>query len=158
MQIADIDLALAECENVIKQVNAQGTKLETYLVGYLLVLMSSCFQIEIRNIVTNTLSLSAADLRVRNYIEKSLMRYFQSVQIESMEKLLGFFGEERKLKFKKSLKSNPQSRQASALYSNIITNRHATAHSIGPQMTFNDLKNAYSKGHVVLDYFVAALV
>lgn len=74
-----------------------------------------------------------------------------------MGKLLGFFGEDRSKKFKKSLRKTAQDRQASTLYQNIIINRHTTAHSTGTQMTFSDLKEAYVKGHVVLDHFVSAI-
>jgi hypothetical protein len=157
MRISKIDIALADCEQAIAQTNAQGTRLESYFVGYLLVFMSACFQMEIHNIISGIVTTATADIRIRNFIDNSVSRHFQSVQIDRLAILLGFFGPDRKRRFQRSIKSTPQNRLASTMYSNIITNRHATAHSSGSQMTFKDLKMAYLQGHVVLDQFSAAL-
>jgi hypothetical protein len=44
-----------------------------------------------------------------------------------------------------------------AKYNNIVLNRHMTAHSAGPNMTFDELVENYKKGNVIFDYIEKAI-
>jgi hypothetical protein len=153
MRIPDIENVITNSETHLLNTKTVGTRLETYLAGYLLVYISSRFQIEVAAIVAAQLTLNALNPKIKNFIERSLARYFQSVNVDQLKNLLEYFGGHCKSTFISKLEMDASSRRATIMYSNLIVNRHATAHTQGSQMTFKEVKDAYIEGNVVLDYF-----
>ncbi len=157
MQIPEIDAVIANSEAHITQTNAFASRIETYLTGHLLIYISAQFQLAIAKIIESELSLGRLDPKLKNFIERTLRYHFQSVNVEQLKALLDYFGASCKAAFIKKIDLNPINRRASSSYSNLIVNRHSTAHTQGAQMTFQDAKNSYLQGHVILDFFAEAL-
>jgi hypothetical protein len=153
MRISDIETVIANSEAHLLNTSTLGTRLESYLSGYLLVYVSSRFQIEVAAIVGNQLALNTVNTKIKNFIERSLARYFQSVNLDQLKNLLEYFGGHCKSSFISKIEMDASSRRASTMYSNLIVNRNSTAHTQGSQMTFKEVKEAYIEGNVVLDYF-----
>ena len=83
-----------------------------------------------------------------------------SVRIQSSHigDLLERFGEDRKTTFRSKITATADNQRAETFYNNLIINRHDTAHSIGSNLTFEEVKRFYLEGHVVLDFFRESLL
>ena len=89
------------------------------------------------------------------FVQNALGRTsFRSLMTSEIADFLSHFGLDYKNRFRQQLDTN---KRAETFFNNIVTNRHNTAHSTGSNVSFADLVNFYSEGHVVLDAIRFAL-
>jgi hypothetical protein len=149
MRISRIDQTLQACEEHLSSASAFGTEIEMLLTQSLLVLICSEFEQKIENIVQEKCAI-INDVALREFIGSCVDAVFRSVKSSEIAGLLNRFGPEYKGAFKRKTEEDPVS---VTFFNSIVTNRHCVAHSTGSNVSFNDVKEFYEKGHIVLDYF-----
>jgi len=154
VRIARIEQTLEECEQHLYASSAYGTEIESLLTQSLLVLMCAEFEQTIEALVQEKCS-SVADASIKEFLGSCVGVVFRSVKSSEMAGLLNRFGSPYKEAFKQKMEENSV---AVTFYNNIVTNRHAVAHSEGSNATLREVKQFYEKGHVVLDLFREALL
>ncbi len=156
MRISRIDKALEDCENHLSSTGSFGTPIERLLTYSLLVVIYAEFEQMVNSIVQQRC----------NFIEDESLRGLVSECVGSISRiqsgnigdLLERFGDEIKASFRNDIMATQANQRAETFYNNLITNRHDTAHSIGSNLTFEDVKQFYEEGHVVLDFFRNSLL
>ena len=89
------------------------------------------------------------------FVQNALGRTsFRSLMTSEIADFLSRFGLDYKNRFRQQLDSN---QRAETFFNNIVINRHNIAHSTGSNVSFAELVNFYSEGHVVLDAIRVAL-
>ena len=156
MQVARIDTALSDCENHLVNTSSQGTQIERLLTYSLLVVIYAEFEQMMKSIVQEKCDL-IADESLRELVRKCLGNVSR-IQSGDIGDLLKRFGEDRKTAFRSKIDATTDNQKAETFYNNLITNRHDTAHSIGSNLTFDEVKRFYLPGHVLLDFFREALL
>lgn len=156
MRVARIDIALEDCEDHVIATNSRGTQIERLLTYSLLVVIYSEFEQIMNSIVQERCNL-IADESLRELV-RGCLGNVSRIQSSHMGDLLERFGEDRKTAFKAKISATAASQRAETFYNNLITNRHDTAHSIGSNLTFEEVKRFYLEGHVVLDFFRETLL
>jgi hypothetical protein len=149
MKLVAIDQAIESCNNHLTQCKAKGTEIEAYLTRYLLIFICANFEEEIEKIVINKVKKICDDSLI-SYVESSLSQIFRSIKTGEISGLLNRFGSQYKDKFQTMASGS----QEETYFNNIVINRHMTAHSSGPNITFDELVLHYEKAHVILDYIV----
>jgi len=157
MKLIEIDHAIEVCNKHLTETNAFGTEIEAYLTRYLLIYISSCFEIEIKKIIIETIKVNSADKRLEKYLDKSFDRIFRSIQISNIKSILSYFGTNYSDYFTRKTSGNKELARACTYYNNLVFNRHNTAHSKGSNMTFIELKDSYEKAHIILDIIKESL-
>ena len=156
MRVARIDRALEDCENHLSSTESFGTPIERLLTYSLLVVIYAEFEQKINSIVQQRCD-SIEDDSLRELVSKCIGGVSR-IQSSNIGDLLQRFGEQRKTSFRSEITANQANQRAETFYNNLITNRHDTAHSIGSNLTFEDVKQFYQEGHAVLDFFRKALL
>ena len=156
MRVARIDRALEDCENHLSSTGSFGTPIERLLTYSLLVVIYAEFEQMINSIVQQRCD-SIEDDSLRELVSEC-MGSVSRIQSRNMGELLQRFGAERRTSFRNEIATNQANERAETFYNNLITNRHDTAHSIGSNLTFENVKQFYEEGHVVLDFFRKALL
>ncbi len=141
------------CSKHLQASGAGGTEIEVFLTRYLAVLMCASFEEAIEGLV-DTRSLKSKDEAVASFVRSSMDLVFRSLKSSEIGGLLGRFGAEQKRCFQEEMKKD---QRAETLFNNIVTSRHHTAHATGSDLTFAELVQFYSEGHVVLDAVKLAL-
>ena len=154
MRLTRIDTALDSCGNHIRDTGSAGTEIEAFLTRYLLVLICAAFEEEVESLVIERASESG-DGDVANFIRSAVDALFRSPKTSDIRGLLNRFGLDYGTRFRQALDNNLK---AETYFNNIITNRHDTAHSTGSNVTFDELVEFYTEGHVVLDAVKSALI
>jgi hypothetical protein len=158
MKLLEIDHSIEVCEKSLTAGNSFGSELEYYLTRYLLILISACFEREIKRIVVESATSRPCDEKLRNYLEQSFDLVFRSVQVDSIKRALSLFGPSCKDRFVESITADKKNARACTYYNNLILNRHETAHVRGSAMTFRELVDSYNQAHVILDLIAESLV
>lgn len=154
--MARIDTALEDCENHLAPSGSFGTSIESLLTYSLLVVIYAEFERQINSIVQQKYA-SIEDRWLREIV-RSCIGNVSRIKSGNLGDLLIRFGENRKAAFRKNLEASLGNQQAESFYNNLITNRHDTAHGVGSNLTFVDVKRFYEEGHIVLDFFREALL
>lgn len=154
MKLLRIDEALEKCEEHLSYSSAYGTEIESLLTYSLLVLMCSEFEQVIEKLVQDKCS-TITDPGIKEFLGSCVGILFRSVKSSEISGLLNRFGNSYKEAFK--LKTDNNAR-AVTLYNNIVTKRHGVAHSYGTNITFQEVKQFYEEGHIVLDFFQDVLL
>lgn len=152
MKIPSIDNAILVCENHLKDTGTAQTEIESYLTRYLLIFICATFEEEIEKLLLKR-SEKINDDHIKSFFQHCIDKTFRSIKSNEIAGILGKFGNDYKESFQK--KSNGTIEET--FFNNIVINRHYTAHTSGTTITFNDLKNYYEKGHIILDYLNEAL-
>ncbi len=156
MRVYRIDTALEDCENHLIATKSFGTQVETLLTYSLLVVIYAEFEQLINAIVQQKCDV-IEDESLRELVRVCIGNVSR-IQSGHMGDFLARFGPERKADFRSEIGANQASQRAETFYNNLITNRHDTAHSVGSNLTFNEVKQFYEEGHVVLDFFQHSLL
>jgi hypothetical protein len=152
MKLARIDLAIDECRDHLDRSQARGTPIESFLVMHLLVLICAAFEEHIEGLVSARISRSA-DVAVQSFARACVTKTFRSIEIRSISGLLGQFGGECKEAFQNRVNGTV----AETFFGTIVSNRHRVAHSVGPNVTLDELIEKYDEAHAVLDAIDEAL-
>ena len=153
MHVTRIDMALEDCETHLADTNSFGTPIERLLTDSLLVVIYAEFEQTINSIVQQRCD-SIGDDSLKQLVRKCIGS-ISRIQSGSMGDLLQRFGDQRRESFKSEIEAN---QRAETFYNNLITNRHDTAHSVGSNLSFAEVKLFYQEGHAVLDFFKEALL
>lgn len=152
MRIQVVDQAIQVCNRHLTQTNAKGTEIEAYLTRYLLVFICARFEETIENIVIER-ARKSKDKFIVSFVESSIHNIFRSTKTSEIAGLLNRFGPEYKHSFQKNVQGKPEE----TYFNNIVINRHSIAHSLGSNLTFDELVFHYEKAHIILDYVQDAL-
>ncbi len=154
MRLVRIDQAIAACQAHLQKSGAMGTEIEAYLTRYLLVMICSTFEEEIKALIMKR-AAGSQDPGMEPFVQRALDRTsFRSLMTSEIADFLRRFGLDYKNRFRQQLDNNPR---AETFFNNIVANRHDTAHSTGSNISFSDLVSFYSEGHIVLDAIIVAL-
>ena len=134
MRIDWIDQMLEVCQEHLATSHAYGTEIEILLTYALLVRIYAEFEQRIEAIVT----------------EKSTAIRHRGIRVRNLSELLKDLGEQYQTAWSARRSEN---RQAEAAYSNIVEQRHQTAHESGSNATFQEVRAWYESGHIILDFF-----
>lgn len=156
MLVARIDTALGDCENHLAATDSLGTQIERLLTYSLLVVIYAEFEQMMNSIVQEKCDL-IGDESLRELV-RGCLGNVSRIQSSHIGDLLKRFGEDRKTAFRSKINATPDNQRAETFYNNLITNRHDTAHSIGSNLTFEEVKRFYLEGHVLLDFFRETLL
>jgi hypothetical protein len=156
MKLPRIDRALVDCENHLHSTASFNTEIESLLTYSLLVVIYAEFE-QMVNVIVQEKCNSIEDEALRE-LAKSCIGSVSRIQSSQMGDMLERFGAGRKAAFRNEITANQGRQRAETFCNNLITNRHDTAHSIGSNLTFGEVKRYYQEGHVVLDFFRQALL
>lgn len=146
MKLNRIDHAIETCKQCLDNTEARGTEIESYLTRYLLILINVVFEDEIKKIVAGR-AAQTEDPAIESFVNSAVERLLRSIKISEISGFLNKFGSEYKSDFSDKITNT----RAETCFNTIINNRHLTAHTSGPTMTFNELITFYEEGHKVLD-------
>jgi HEPN superfamily RiboL-PSP-like protein len=147
MRLPQIDHAIDTCADHLTASGAFGTEIEIYLTSYLLVFICAVFEDYIENLV-NDRAARSADTFLAAFVRSAIGQLFRSTRTSEIAGLLGRFGTEHGERFQAEMKKNER---AETFFNNLVLNRHGTAHKAGCDLTFAEVVQFYSEGHVVLD-------
>lgn len=148
MQFTRLDNAVAVCKKHLEDTGTQNTEIESYLVGYLLISISSEFECIIEAMV-NQRAARAGDGHLSSFVRAAADRIIRSVKIDELSGLLNHFDPS----CKKQFIDDPQKQAKQVGYGNIVLNRHSVAHATGTSMTFGELEIAYQDSKELMDCF-----
>ena len=156
MRVARIDIALEGCEDHLTATESFGTDIERLLTYSLLVVIYAEFEQLFKSIIQQRCD-SIEDNSLRELV-RTCVGNVSRIQTSEIGDLLGRFGAERKAAFRSEIESTQDNQRAETFYNNLISNRHYTAHSMGSNLTFEEVKKFYLEGHVVFDFFKDTLM
>ena len=156
MRVPRIDRALEDCEDHLKATNSFATQIERLLTYSLLVVIYAEFEQMINSIIQERCDL-IDDESLRELVRLCIGN-ISRIQSSHIGDLLARFGADRKIAFRNKITASQTNERAETFYNNLINNRHDTAHSIGSNLTFDEVKQFYLEGHVVLDFFQKTLL
>jgi len=154
MKLARIDQILEKCGEHLSGTSSYGTEIENLLTQSLLVIMCAEFEQTIEKLLQEKCS-SVSDPSIKEFLGSCVSAVFRSVKSNEMAGLLNRFGSPYKEAFNEKTNEN---QRAVTFYNNIVTNRHRVTHSDGSNVTFEEVKQFYEEGHVVLDFFREVLL
>ena len=154
MRLTRIDRTLEDCEKHLLETKSFGTEIEKLLTYTVLVIIYAEFEQEIKSIVQQRCNL-IKDESLRDLAVACLN--VSRIKSSDIAELLKRFGSQRKDAFRAEIKNSVANQRAETFYNNIIANRHDTAHSIGSNLGFQEVKEFYQEGHVVIDFFKRTL-
>ena len=144
MKLPRIDRALVDCENHLHSTASFNTEIESLLTYSLLVVIYAEFE-QMVNVIVQEKCNSIEDEALRE-LAKSCIGSVSRIQSSQMGDMLERFGAGRKAAFRNEITANQGRQRAETFYNNLITNRHDTAHSIGSNLTFGEVKRYYQEG------------
>ena len=137
------------CEKHLNYAGAWDTEIEQLLTYSLLVIIYAEIEREIDAIIERKYD-SIENTSIRRFVASSRDAGTRGIKSSELANFLGRFGDEYKIDFQTRIR---ESQRAESYYNNLITNRHETSHASGSTATFQNVKNYYEEGHVVLDFF-----
>jgi|SRR5580704_11530975 hypothetical protein len=153
MRLPQIDHAIEICETHLKSTDSFGSEIEIYLTGYLVVFICSIFEEHIEALVHARADRSA-DAFLASFVRSAMDQLFRSLKTSELVGLFNRFGAEHAKRFRLELMKNER---AETFYNNLVLKRHDTAHKAGLELTFREVVQFYSEGHIVLDAVAAVL-
>ena len=146
------DHIISTCREHLEQTGSDGTEIEYYLTGFLLIGICSEFEKEIRRAMMKRIC-SCNDPHIINYIDKKFQP-FRHLRLDDIRgEILAKFDDNLKTKFNQKIEGKP-----AINYDNIVTNRHNSAHGESINLTFNDLVDAYDEARKVIAAFEEVIV
>ena len=139
-------------ENRAKSLPTQQLlSLERILVGYILTIIHSELEAEIREAVQRRCHV-ANDASLNRFVRSAADRLIRSIRIEQLSGLLGYFGEDCKQRFQDGLTD-----QMVASYDSLESNRQSFAHQTGSNATLQEVQTWFIAAQDVIDAFCQAL-
>lgn len=152
MRISDIDNAINECQTHLAKTNSFGTKIENYLVSYLLILIINCFERKFNEISKRNMRCTNCKKNENNYFNSTVDKLLKRYKTSDLGDFIKFFGDHHRRKFDK-MRKNQKIKRIFQIYNNLQENRQLVAHSQGINMTFVELVTSYDECHSILNLF-----
>lgn len=153
MKSNKIDSLFQRYEDQRKEIGGLDGEVNVLLVRGLLVNICAEFERILKEMVSDRFS-RIDDVGVRNFARAVADKTFKSANIDRFYDALMLFGVANKDRFKELRKGDDQ---VVASYESIINQRNKAAHGGDVDVTFDEVRQYYYAGHVVLDWFESAL-
>ena len=147
MRIESIDRLMAVCARHLDATDSYGTEIETLLTGALLVRIYAEFEQQIGAIVAEKRD-SIGNLAARAAFGD--LTQVRGLRVRNLSALFAGLGEQYRARWAARQEEN---QQAVTAYGLLLSRRHQTAHLEGPTATFQEVRDWYEGGHIVLDFF-----
>ena len=147
MRIDRIDQLLGVCQEHLEVTDSFDTTIETLLTSALLVRIYAEFEQQIQAAIAEKRD-SIADSGLRT-VFVALTR-FRGIRFRNLSDLFAGLGEQYRADWVARQAENPR---AVTLYGLIVEQRHQTAHSADAIGSFQEVRDWYEGGHIVLDFF-----
>jgi hypothetical protein len=145
--------AIEECQKHLKDTEASGTIIESYLTQHLLVLLSA----DMQQAIYECLDKKAENVdpeSIRLFLSSAGRSLVRGVKKSAIAGFVKYFGKDAKQKFDDCLKNKEQE---VTHYGNAIENRDSVAHKQGVQVTFSEIKQAVHAAEIILSAVTKAL-
>lgn len=157
MNLMRVDAALEDCERHLETTKSHGTEIEAILTVYVSSVIYAAFEAQVRKtLAARVVAAVKEDAHVGNFATYASVRLIRSIKIGDLAGAAGWFHEDCKARFHAALDG-----ESHAAWDNIVSNRHAAAHEddspVVSNMTFRELREAYSKAMTVLDCLGASI-
>lgn len=160
MRIPEIDSAIAVCDAHLRGCNGFNTKIESYLVSYLLVLIASSFEKRFQELIQAHLVCINKDNVRNDYFNGSIKKIFKRYKTSEIAEVIRLLGPLYTERFNE-IRNNRKIKRIFTSYDNIVNNRHEFAHgsvtTSGLNMTFPEVVRSYEECHLLLDLFEQVL-
>ncbi len=153
MRVATVDIALEACAAHLSSVEDVDPSVENLLTQSLLILICAEFEKKYRELILRRCS-AVSDAPIKSYLTSYTETVLRSLKLGDVRGLLSRFGEAHKAAFAERLEAEDD---VGEMYTSIVVSRNSVAHGGASQATFGEVRQFYENGHVVLDYFDAAL-
>jgi len=147
VKLARIDQAIEACEMHFKRCETCDPQVEAYLSKYLVILMYTVFEGEIRKMIEERVS-RIDDSYLRSFIISSLDNLILGIKTSDLKGLLKRFSPDYKAKFGNLIKDNEIKE---TFFNNIVVHRNQVAHQDRLNASFKDLVRFYDLGNEILD-------
>jgi hypothetical protein len=131
MKFTRIEDALTNTKNHLDSTNSRNTEIESYLVGYLIVLVIAEYEVLLEKIIERRAD-RIQDSHVQSFVKVAVDKLTRSIKIGEVSGLLGHFGGTYKKSFQDA---NLKAPKAVTYYDNIMENRHLMILPIRPEQT-----------------------
>lgn len=150
MSLLRTNLAIEDCEKHLKDSNAVGTAIESYLTQHISVVMCAEMQQEIYRLIDEKTRILPEDIKA--FVSVAGERLLRSVKTGDIAGFLGLFGSAVKDSFNENVDEHDVT-----TYNYAVSGRHKVAHAYGLQITFNELKQATESALRILEAVEFAL-
>ena len=147
MLIERIDRLMEVCARHLEATGSYGTEIENLLTSALVVRVYAEFEQQIDAIIAEKRA-SIGDLAARA-VFRDLARV-QGIRFRNLSALFARLGEQYRASWAVRQAENPR---AVTAYGLLLEQRHQTAHLEGTTATFQNVRDWYEAGHIVLDFF-----
>ena len=154
MRIVHIDQMLEVCQEHLETSRSFGTEIEILLTYALLVRIYAEFEQEVQAAIAEK-GESITDSALRGVFDALIKDKFRGIRFSYLSELFGACGEQCKADWDAKRRGN---QRAVTFYGSIETQRNATAHRDGAAATFQNVRDWYEEGHIVLDFFRETLM
>ena len=153
MTFGRIDNAISVCSQHLDDTNSRNTEVESFLVQYLLVLITSEYDLRLKRLVEIRVSKSEDD-QILSFASYACGKIVRGSKISDIRgNILRPFGATCDQTFEDEVIDT----EGHVAYDSIIANRHSVAHATGANLTFSELEHNYKKSKAVLDAVAKAL-
>ena len=152
MRITRVDDTLEACQSHLDSLSNFNAEINGLLACSSLVIIYAEFERKVMDILQEKCDF-IADEAIKQFTYSFLSTMNRRIYTSNLSDVLKRFGDAYKEEFNRKIKESVEHERAETAYNNIIVNRNDAAHSTGCNMTFEEVKKAYSEGHIVLDFF-----
>jgi hypothetical protein len=153
MKFKRIEDAFETCKKHLDSTNSRNTEIESFLVGYLIVLVIAEYEVLLEKILAKRAD-RIKDAHVQSFVKVAVDKLTRSIKIGEVSGLLSHFGSDYKKAF---VDANQKTPTAMTYYDNIMANRHLVAHQTGTTMTLLELETAFIESKIVFQTLADAL-
>ena len=148
---------VAVCQNHLESTGAIATEVDSLLAYAVLVRVYAEFEQMIETIIEEKRS-SIENFAYRDRFDAVIREGGNGIQYGRLAERLEKFGAEYRDAFRTQSQASIENQRSITSYGNIMTHRRDVAHRDVPRLTFQEVKDFYETGHIVLDFFRETLL
>lgn len=153
MQFSRLDTAIALAKKEATALTALDSRLQSFIVGYLVVDIVSEFELRLEAMFAKRAE-KLGDVPNANFVGKMLDRKFRSPDVGKINDAL----RSHDVAFLTAFNTKLKGTRWETGMNNLMTNRHCYVHKSGiPKMTLQDVEQAYNDAVVLFDALAHAL-
>ena len=151
MKFGAIEAAIGGCKKHLDATRARGTQIESFMAGYLLVLISAHFEVRVRGLI-EARAARAPDKQIRSFVTSAAAKIIRGPKIDQITGMLNSFDPSCGELFHKTAGD-----QAKSAYDSIIANRHTFVHDGICNVTLGDVERFFGDSAGVFSAIIAGL-
>ena len=151
MTFETIDADIEYCVRYLEKSQNKDPQIQNFLTRYLLIQINGEYEKEIKRIISKR-SLKPGDKELAAFIDETVDK-IRNFRLSDIKGVLNKFDSRRGNLFE----SWTGDSEDASMYSNIITNRHLSAHGETTQMTLDEVIIAHKKAKTIIKLFQTAL-